>query len=235
MSAAPSETAAALRSGIDRMLAERDRSSAIRAALAAVRDGRVGVLELYDDVLTPLLVETGSAWQAGTTQVWEEHFASATVRTIIEALAPDVLDAAEKAPRLGLAVLLACPPQEQHDLGLRMLADRFALAGWDVTYLGTDTPVAEIAAAARALNVSLVVLSASTHFNRVHLRRVVDTIKASIPGVRVAVGGPAFALDRSWRADELFSLDEITNPVLPGAPVGASAQAVAADAADEDA
>lgn len=204
--------ATALRTRIDEALANRDRPAVVTAALSAVRSGDVGVVELYDDVLSPLLVDTGSAWQHGTTAVWEEHFASATVRTIVEALYPDVVAGAHEAGSNGRTVLLACPPQEQHDLGLRMLADRFMLAGWNTVFLGTDTPVDEICAAAKELGASLVVLSASTHFNRVHLRAIVDRVKAGVPGVRVAVGGPAFALDRSWPADELFDPAEIESP-----------------------
>lgn len=201
-----------LRTDLDRYLAATNRPGAVNAALDAVSDGRIGVIELYDEVMTPLLVDTGSAWQRGTTQIWEEHFASSTVRTIVEALYPHVVAAAATVPSNGRTVLLACPPQEHHDLGLRMLADRFALGGWTAVFLGTDTPIAEICMAASAVSASLVVLSASTHFNRLHLRRVVDELKAGVPGVRVAVGGPAFALDHDWPADELLSLDEIDNP-----------------------
>ena len=197
---------------IDSHLAARDRASAVAAALDAVRTGGLPILDLYDGVLVPLLVDTGASWQAGTTNVWQEHFASATVRTIVEALYPDVTALATSAPPKGTTVLLACPPQEQHDLGLRMLTDRFALAGWNTIYLGTDTPTAEIVSAAAEVGADLVVLSASTHFNRVQLRTVVERIKAGLPGVRVAVGGPAFALDRDWPASELFDLAEIDAP-----------------------
>jgi len=198
-----------LRMRLDELLQAKDRPAAVIAALDAVRDGGLGIIELYDEVLTPALVDTGNAWQRGTTQIWEEHFASSTVRTIVEALYPEVIAESALVASNGRTVLLACPPQEHHDLGLRMLADRFALGGWNAVFLGTDTPIAEICAAASALDASLVVLSASTHFNRLHLRNVVDRIKAGLPGIRVAVGGPAFTLDHQWPADELLSLDEI--------------------------
>ncbi len=103
----------------------------------------------------PLMVDTGAQWQAGSTRVWEEHFATATVRTIVDALYPEVAKAAAAAPARADSVLLACPPDEAHDLGLRMLADRFEIAGWHTHYLGANTPVAEIIDAARALDVDL--------------------------------------------------------------------------------
>ncbi len=204
-----------LRDDLDAALANRDRPAAVRLALDAVRDGRIDVAHLYTEVLSPLLIDTGAMWQTGEVSVWQEHYASATVRTIVESVYPFVLAAAARVEPVGRAVLLACPPREQHDLGLRMLSDRFALAGWTVHYLGTDTPVDQICAAARTLGADAIVLSASTHFNRVLLRRVVDEVKACEPGIDVFVGGPAFALDRSWPADELLDPVELGLPPLP--------------------
>lgn len=207
-----------LRESIDRALAARNRADAVALALAAVRDGGIGVADLYTLVIGPLLVDTGAAWQSGETAVWEEHYASATVRTIIEALYPDVVAAAESVPASGITVVLACPPQEQHDLALRMLADRFTLAGHNAVFLGADTPTVEIVDATRTLGAKLVVLSAATHFNRVVLRRVVDELAERLPGVRLAVGGPAFMRDADGYAGLLLDPAEFD---LPGATLPA--------------
>lgn len=210
--------ASRLMSALDHRLAQRDRNGAVTLALHAVTGGDVSVLDLYDLVLGPLLVGTGARWQHGSLRVWEEHYASATVRTIVEALAPTVITRAASTPRAERGVLLACPPHEHHDLGLRMLADRFALSGWDVAFLGMDTPVDEICAAATTLDTELVVLTASTHLSRVQLRDTVDCIKADAPGVQVVVGGPAFALDQKWPAEELLDYAAFGLPVPPIAP-----------------
>jgi methanogenic corrinoid protein MtbC1 len=201
--------AAHLRRALDRCLAQRDKPQSVRLALEAVREGGLDILDLYDLVLVPLLVDTGAHWQLGATAVWEEHLGSATVRTIIESLYVDVLDRSSAIVDTGRTALLACPPQEQHDLGLRMLADRFTLAGWNTVFLGADTPVDEICAASSAVGAEIVVLSASTHFNRVVLRRVVDRVRDGTAPARVLVGGPAFAIDKDWPAAELFDHAEL--------------------------
>jgi len=196
-----------LRRRIDTALAARDRAGAVSSALASVRSGDIEIVDLYSLVITPLLVDTGAAWQVGTA-VWEEHFASATVRTIIEALYLDVVEAAAKVPRRAQHVLLANPPQEQHDLGLRMLADRFELAGYPVTFLGANTPLDEIAAAARATNAEVVILSIATMYERVELREFLELLHEKIPNVRLRVGGAAFAHDRDWPVEELLDPEE---------------------------
>lgn len=197
-----------LRRRIDVALAARDRVGAVSAALEAVRSGDIVIPVLYDHVLTPLLVDTGAAWQAGATAVWEEHFTSATVRTIIEALYLDVVAAAASVSSRGSHVLLANPPQEQHDLGLRMLSDRFELAGYTVTFLGANTPLDEIVAAARSTNADLVVLSISTLYERVELREIMESLREKIPSCRIRVGGAAFTRDHGWPVEELLDLEE---------------------------
>jgi methanogenic corrinoid protein MtbC1 len=198
-----------LRQQLDVLLAAHDRAGAVAAVLDAVHSGEVDLDEIYPDVLTRLLIDTGAAWQAGTTRVWEEHFVTSIVRTIIEALSTDVASIAEKAPKIGRTAVLACPSGEQHDLGLRMLADRLLLRGWSAYFLGADTPAAEVVSAAQSLGADLVALSAATHYNLVLLRAFVDEVKAGLPGVRIGVGGPAFACNHKWPAEDLLLSDEL--------------------------
>lgn len=200
------QTTAALRAALDAALATRDRTQAVAAAVEAVESSSISIPDLYAEVLVPLMVDTGATWQAGSTRVWEEHYATATVRTIVEALYSEVVRAArDDAPRRDNTVLLACPPDEAHDLGLRMLSDRFEIAGWRTHFLGANTPVTEIVAAAKALRADLVVLSASTHYNRVLLRDVVAEVAEGLPGVKLVAGGAAFTCDTcDWPDDLLF-------------------------------
>jgi len=201
-----------LRARIESTLAERDRPNTVNLALDAVRGGSISISALYVDVLSPVLASIGSAWSHGTARVWEEHYASHTIRTIVESLYLDVQLQAAKADRRGESVLLACPPKEQHELGLRMLADRFELGGYDVTFLGADTPLDEITAAAKATGASLVALSISTVFERMELRCFVDTLRQQLPGVRIVIGGPAFSRDQHWPSEDFLDTHELGLP-----------------------
>lgn len=196
-----SPTPGPLRALLQEHIAHHDRPAAVTAALAAVESGEVEIPTLYA-ILGDLLVGVGDAWQHGTASVWEEHLASAAIRTIVETLYPEVRRQASARPRLGMAAVFACPQDEAHDLGLRMLSDRFDLAGWDVFWLGADTPAGEIASAAETVGAGLIVLSASTHFHRVRIRALLDGLQAELPDVRVVVGGPAFTRDCCGLEDE---------------------------------
>jgi methanogenic corrinoid protein MtbC1 len=194
-------TAGTLRRQLEERIAAHDKPGAVAAALSAVDREEIDLPALYA-MLADLMHDVGSAWQAGSTPVWEEHLAHGVARTIVEALYPSVRRCAGSALRPGRTVVLACPQDESHDLGLRMLSDRFDLAGWDTHLLGADSPTGEIAAASEALSAQLIVLSASTHFHRVRVRALLDELHSALPGVRVVVGGPAFSQDCCGLEDE---------------------------------
>ena len=63
---------------------------------------------------------------------------------------------------LGPLALLACLPGEQHDLGLIAFGLALRARGWRVAYLGPDTPLDTLDAAAGSLAPALVVVTAST-------------------------------------------------------------------------
>jgi methanogenic corrinoid protein MtbC1 len=102
-----------------------------------------------------------------------------------------------------------------------MLADRLVLHGWDAHFLGADTPVEEIAAAARELRADVVALSAATHYNRMLLRDVLARLHRELPDVRVGVGGPAFANDPELAAEVLTEADLGLGPNAVDAQSGA--------------
>lgn len=194
-------TVSTLRDTLLQRIAAHDRDGAVAAALDAASSTAMSIPELYD-LLADLLVDVGASWRAGETEVWEEHFATAVIRTIVEACHPLVTERAA-APN-GRTVVLATPPEEYHDLGLRMIADRFTLAGWTAHLLGASVPLDELVAAVAELDADAVVLSASTHFHRLGLRPYVDALRAAHPSLRVWVGGPAFAIEAEGWSDLLL-------------------------------
>jgi methanogenic corrinoid protein MtbC1 len=206
------DVAAGLLSELQELIDGRDRAGAVALALDAVASDRITVPYLYTLVLGPYLARIGSSWSHGEESVWEEHLASHVVLTIIEALYPTVLRMAAEVPATGRTVLLACPPRERHEIGLRMLSDRFELAGWNVTNLGADTPLLDIVAAAHETRPELIALSVATVFERVELRSFIDSLRYSLPGVRIVVGGPAFSRDRNWPAEDLLDPAELGLP-----------------------
>lgn len=133
------------------------------------------------DVLFPALRGVAADWQSDDRTIAREHFASNLIRGRLVALARgwDV--------GIGPRALLACAPDEQHDVGLLVFGLALHGGGWRVTYLGARTPIATLAEASRLVAADLVVVSA-TSTDR--LRRCSDELRALARKSRVALGGP---------------------------------------------
>jgi methanogenic corrinoid protein MtbC1 len=202
MAKARSRDASALLETVWSRVQDHDRPGAVTAALGAVERGEIGIDELYSQVLGPLMIRVGDGWQGGQVRIWEEHLATSAVRTIVEALYPRVLEAKAKRGENGRRVLLACPPHEYHELGLRMLSDRFEMAGWTVFLLGADVPGAELLDASRRLDVELVVMTTKTLFHQVKVRDHVDRLAKVAPGLRVLVDGTFYTCDAGGLCEE---------------------------------
>jgi methanogenic corrinoid protein MtbC1 len=112
--------------------------------------------ETFFEVLAPALVDVGDLWATGEIDVAQEHLASATVRGALQKLLSDA-----RAEIRGVAVL-ACAPGERHEIGLLMLAVLLRSDGWQVAYLGADTPLASAVALAQQLRASALCFSVAT-------------------------------------------------------------------------
>jgi methanogenic corrinoid protein MtbC1 len=123
------------------------------------------------EVVAPVLREIGDRWQTGQVSVGQEHLCSEAVRAQLERLLADT-----RGTVRGVAVL-ACAPGEQHELGLLMLAVLLRADGWQVAYLGADTPVGDVTAVAEMLSARLVGISIS-----------MDARLPALAGLRPAAG-----------------------------------------------
>jgi methanogenic corrinoid protein MtbC1 len=133
-------------------------------------------------VLTPALVEVGERWAAGAVTIAQEHLVSATVSAALLKLLSD------QRPDVHGTAVLACAPGERHEIGLMMLAVTMRSDGWQVAYLGADTPCADAVALADRLDASALCFSAASEQSAQSLDR--ELAETSLrESLRVVVGG----------------------------------------------
>lgn len=165
---------------------EGDRLAAAAVIRDAVKAG-LSVQEVYIDVLLPVQQELGRLWHLNEISVAEEHFATSTTLMVMS----QILPSAEMAPRNGRSMIAACVEGNVHELGARMVADFFEMAGWRSLHLGPSMPVEDLVAAARDFRVDLVALSVALPSQLGSLERTIGTLRhhlgASCP--KILVGG----------------------------------------------
>jgi len=163
----------------------------LAAALARFDDGdahnvfdtllaRLSYDTLLRDVIVPYLHELGERWERGDASIAQEHFASTLLRGRLLGLARGW------GRGIGPVAVLACAPGEQHDLGLLAFGLALRARGWRIVFLGTDTPIASVADAARSCNPAIVVVSAVDP--RV-FRRNADELQRLARDTRLCLGG----------------------------------------------
>jgi methanogenic corrinoid protein MtbC1 len=145
---------------------------------------RLGLPAFLESRALPFLRRVGEEWSEGELRVFHEHFASARLDDFIAGWWRPLADTATGEP-----VVCATLPGDLHNLGLQMAAGLLAVAGYRVVFLGPDTPVEEIAAAADQVSARVVVVAVGTATPEPR-RRVVE-LRAALPDpVRLLVGGP---------------------------------------------
>jgi MerR family transcriptional regulator, light-induced transcriptional regulator len=116
----------------------------------------LGTKQFLIDVAAPLVERVGAAWAAGRLAVRHEHLLTEVLSSKLRQLLSAYEDSGARP-----VVLLATLSEEQHGLGLDMVALYIALSGATPRLLGVNTPAAEVAEAARALGANVVGVSIS--------------------------------------------------------------------------
>jgi DNA-binding transcriptional MerR regulator len=174
------------------------------AAAHAVLDellGAVSVETAIREVILPYLATLGDRWARGEASVAQEHFASSLIRGRLLGLARGW------GAGPGPDVVLACPPGEEHDLGLIAFGILVARRGWRVTYLGADTPFETLEDAIGSVRPAVVVLAVS---DPELLRPHAGTVRRLAASVPVAIGGVVDGLDAAALGARLLDTDVAT-------------------------
>lgn len=158
---------------------------------------RRGLRDFVMGLLIPLSAAVRHGWTAGTIATFEEHIFAETIQHVLR---PAIIAASSndsgghpRAPR----ILLTTMPQERSSVGLLMTEALLALEGAHCISLGPQTALADIVAAAQALESDIVALSFSS---RVATRAIADSVaelRARFDGsVQVWAGGSGALLAR---------------------------------------
>ena len=164
------------------------RQAAVGIAIETVRKG-YGVPDVYADVLQDSMYEVGRLWETNRITVAQEHMATAITQYVIAHLYPLIEPAQTQRGRM----VITGVEGEQHQVGPNMVADVLESDGWDVRFLGTNTPASGVLQAVEEHDADVLGISATMLFNLPNVRRLIAEALA-LPGrnLRVILGGGAF-------------------------------------------
>jgi DNA-binding transcriptional MerR regulator/methylmalonyl-CoA mutase cobalamin-binding subunit len=106
------------------------------------------------NLLIPIQKHLGEFWGSRAAGIAEEHLFSAWLRNKLGARLHHMTGQSK-----GKRLLLACLPEERHEIGLLIFALEALQRGFSVIYLGTDLPILQIVHAAAKAHVSAIILA----------------------------------------------------------------------------
>jgi methanogenic corrinoid protein MtbC1 len=165
----------------------------------------LGPLRFLEQVASEFLVAVGRAWGDGSLEVRHEHFASACVADFLRDVR-EPFDQQARGPRVVAALL----PGEQHEGGLIMASVLMTVRGHRVLYLGRDTPVEQIAAAALGGNAEAVAVSVSPTMPRTRAARDLAQLRKALPrrvGFWIGGAGAPASIHGVERFESLSAFD----------------------------
>lgn len=172
-----------------------DKPNAVRIALDALETGKVGIVELYNELLMPVQNKMELEERRESVAIWKEHFRTSVVRTVVEYCYPRVVnEGLRNSFRTGKKkILIFCPAEEYHDVGARMIADFFTLCGHQVYFLGGNTPPKALLQAMVRLRPEVIAMGVSNYFNLVAARRTIEDVRKILGNeISIILGGAAF-------------------------------------------
>ncbi len=166
-----------------------------RAVIDRILADGTPVREIYTGVFQPVLKETGRLWQENGATIAQEHYVTGVIRQIMDQQ-HDRIIATGRTTRQKKTVVAACAGEELHEIGIRMVADFFEMDGWNLYYIGANTPAGSILDTVKEQKADVVALSITMPSRLPELRYLVRSLRADkeTAHVKIIVGGFPFGI-----------------------------------------
>ena len=162
-----------------------NRREALRIVVADGLLSGVAPEELYLEIVGAAQRELGRLWEENQITVADEHLATAISQFILAQLYPHL----GRAPRNGKSVAVACVAGELHDMPGRIASDFLDAAGFDVRFIGANTPTVGLIAELTAHRPAVLALSVTTIFHFAALPHVITQLRQAAADLPIVVGG----------------------------------------------
>lgn len=160
-------------------------------------------IRLYEEVLKKSLYIVGEMWEYNRITVATEHLATSITGLLLNHVYEHIIPGGAA----GKKIILATTENEEHQVGIRMVADVFEKHKWEAYYLGANMPARELMTFIKAMEPDMVAISLSLYFNISNLENMIFMIRSAYPELPVIAGGQAFMFGGMER---LFKFNNVT-------------------------
>ena len=183
-----------------------------RAALDQVNrlaDSSYDLESVYTHLIMPSLYDVGRLWEQGQISIAHEHLSTSIIIRIMSSLYSSFCSTDHSR---GTAIV-SSSVNDHHEIGARMVADVLELNGWNVYYLGANTPIADLIMLIREEKPHILALSVTMSFNLPAAIEIVEQIKLIPIGfeMKIILGGYALQYLDNYSDEDLDKIDFIAS------------------------
>lgn len=187
----------------------------------------VAAEQLYLELVMAAVAQVGERWHQGELNVAQEHLATQIGLRQLERLRQCFRPRA----KLHAVAVVTAVQGEMHWIGAKVVADFLYLDGWEVDFLGGDTPTSDLVEFVRQRAPQLVALSVTQPQSLAQARKAVQALKKLKPPPRVLVGGaaltgqarPTQTLGADGQAHDALDAVRLARELLPAKAQGRAA------------
>lgn len=163
---------------------------------------------IFYQIITHSMVEVGRLWQENEISVADEHLATSTCDFTLARYKHEILlPRIEGKEKTKGKSLFFCVEHEEHDLGIRMTAQLFEEAGYEVRMMGANLPLEYASKMAAAWQPDVVGVSASMLEQGKKMPSYIEGLMNTLDTTELLIGGRYLSLSTEEQ------LNSITNRV----------------------
>ena len=160
---------------------------------------------IYLNLVAHAMTEIGDLWHRGDLNISTEHRAT----QIAFRLLARVKNSYPDGNKTGLSAIVSGVAGDAHLGGALIFADLLRFDGWDVDFLGTDTPEDAILEIVKSNEPDLLCLSVTLPDQVDAAEETVRIVKSTVPSTAIIVGGGA--ISKNGSQNSLASADYVTS------------------------
>ena len=167
------------------------------------KNSQFNIQQTYSNIIIKALHETGDLWFKGELSIVDEHLISSKLRELITLASVDK----QHKPPVKKKWLGFCAPGEQHDLVLLMTAQLMQIEGWEVQFIGTGAPMADLIRTIEFYNPHVVCISTTIPAHLDGLETYLQIIDEKISfDIRIILGGRGVSKSDLKRLPKVYGI-----------------------------
>jgi len=175
-----------------------EKAKALDTVKEAMAQG-ANLQDIYISIFQRTQYEIGRRWQEGQISVAQEHYVTEVTEQIMSQVFAGIRHGAGyKGP-----LVITCVGNEMHEMGAKMVADFLELDGWDVSFLGSNTPHPDVISITKDRKAKVLMVSVTMAYNVKRVRSLIKHARAdpALTDLKILVGGNPFnSVEDLWRS-----------------------------------